>query len=86
MRFWPGGGLSSGLSSLPDGFSPESGQAASGLRLLVGTGSAFVLGYASIAWLLEFVGNHSFSWFAAYRIPVGVLVMILLALGVLQPL
>ena len=78
--------LASGLFSLPDAFSPESGQAASGLQLLVGTGIAFVLGYASIAWLLKFVGNHSFSWFAAYRIPVGVLVMILLALGVLQPL
>ena len=78
--------LASGLFSLPDAFSPESGQSASGLQLLVGTGIAFVLGYASIAWLLKFVGNHSFSWFAAYRIPVGVLVMILLALGVLQPL
>ena len=53
---------------------------------MVGTGIAFALGYASIAWLLKFVGNHSFSWFAAYRIPVGILVMILLALGVLQPL
>lgn len=78
--------LASGLFSLPDAFAPEAGQAASGMQLLVGTGIAFALGYASIAWLLNFVGNHSFAWFAAYRIPVGIIVMILLALGVLQPI
>ncbi|AFH90876.1 undecaprenyl-diphosphatase [Corynebacterium pseudotuberculosis] len=75
--------LGSGLFSLPDAFAPDAGQAASGMQLLVGTGIAFVLGYASIAWLLKFVGNHSFSWFAAYRIPVGLLVMGLLATGAL---
>lgn len=78
--------LASGLFSLPDAFSPEAGQAASGLQLAVGTGIAFVLGYVSIAWLLKFVSDHSFEWFAAYRIPVGIIVMILLALGMLQPL
>ena len=75
--------LASGLFSLPDAFAPEAGQAATGAQLLVGTVIAFVLGYASIAWLLKFVSNNSFSWFAAYRIPVGILVMILLATGVL---
>lgn len=78
--------LASGLFSLPDAFAPEAGQAASGMQLLVGTGVAFALGYASIAWLLNFVGNHSFAWFAAYRIPVGIIVMVLLVLGVLQPI
>lgn len=78
--------LASGLFSLPDAFDPAAGQAASGMQLLVGTAVAFVVGYASIAWLLKFVSNHSFEWFAAYRIPVGIFVMILLAVGVLQPL
>lgn len=77
--------LASGLFSLGDAFGPSVGQSATGAQLLVGTLIAFVIGYASIAWLLKFVGNHSFEWFAAYRIPVGILVMILLALGVLQP-
>ncbi len=77
--------LASGLFSLPDAFDPAAGQAASGMQLLVGTAVAFVVGYASIAWLLKFVSNHSFEWFAAYRIPVGIFVMILLAIGVLQP-
>lgn len=78
--------LASGLFSLPDAFAPQAGQAASGIQLLVGTSVAFALGYASIAWLLKFVSGHSFEWFAAYRIPIGIIVMILLALGVLQPL
>lgn len=49
----------------------------------MGTLIAFVLGYVSIAWLLKFVANNSFAWFAAYRIPVGIIVMILLATGVM---
>ncbi len=77
--------LASGLFSLPDAFDPQAGQAASGIQLLVGSGVAFVLGYISIAWLLKFVSNHSFAWFAAYRIPLGIIVMILLATGVMQP-
>lgn len=77
--------LASGLFSLPDAFDPQSGQAATGLQLLVGSGVAFVLGYISIAWLLKFVSNHSFAWFAAYRIPLGVIVMVLLATGTMQP-
>ncbi|BAU95869.1 undecaprenyl pyrophosphate phosphatase [Corynebacterium suranareeae] len=77
--------LGSGLYSLPDAFAPSSGQAASGLQLTVGTLVAFVVGYISIAWLMKFVANHSFSWFAAYRIPAGLLVMLLLALGLLNP-
>jgi len=77
--------LASGLFSLPDAFAPQAGQAASALQLGVGTLITFVLGYLSIAWLLKFVAHHSFAWFAAYRIPVGLGVMALLALGVLQP-
>ena len=75
--------LASGLFSLPDAFHPTDGQIASGPQLLVGTLIAFALGYVSIAWLLKFVANNSFAWFAAYRIPVGIIVMILLATGVM---
>lgn len=75
--------LASGLFSLPDAFNPQAGQAASGAQLLVGSAVAFVLGYISIAWLLKFVSDHSFAWFAAYRIPLGLIVMVLLATGVM---
>ena len=77
--------LASGLFSLGDAFGPTVGQSATGAQLLVGTLIAFAIGYASIAWLLKFVGNHSFEWFAAYRIPVGIIIMALIAFGYLQP-
>ena len=74
-----------GLFSLGDVFHPADGQVVSAPQLVVGTAIAFVVGYASIAWLLRFVSHHSFAWFAAYRIPLGLLVMALLATGVISP-
>ncbi|WP_371828408.1 MULTISPECIES: undecaprenyl-diphosphate phosphatase [Nocardiaceae] len=75
----------SGLFSLPDAFEPVgSGLAASGPQLLVATIIAFALGYASIAWLLKFVANHSLYWFVGYRIVLGVVVLGLLAGGVVS--
>ncbi len=73
----------SGLFSLPDAFEPAGeGLQASGSQLVVATLVAFVLGYASIAWLLRFVENHSLYWFVGYRIVVGFAVLGLLATGV----
>ncbi|WP_338124258.1 undecaprenyl-diphosphate phosphatase [Rhodococcoides kroppenstedtii] len=72
----------SGLFSLPDAFAPSGeGLQASGPQLLVATLVAFGLGYASIAWLLRFVENHSLNWFVGYRIVLGLAVMALLATG-----
>lgn len=78
--------LAAGLFSLDDAFQPQAGIAASGTQLIVGTLIAFVLGYASIAWLLKFVANNTFSWFAVYRIPLGIFVMLLLYTGEINPL
>lgn len=75
----------SGLFSLPDAFEPAGdGLNASGAQLLVATVIAFVIGYASIAWLLKFVANHSFYWFVGYRIVLGFVVLGLLAGGVVS--
>ncbi|MFD4458796.1 undecaprenyl-diphosphate phosphatase [Nocardia sp. NPDC058480] len=75
----------SGLFSLPDAFEPAGeGLNASGPQLLVATVLAFFVGYASVAWLLKFVGNHSLYWFVGYRIIVGLAVMGLLAAGVVS--
>ncbi len=76
--------LASGLFSLKDVFEPAGeGLAATGPQILVATVVAFLLGYASIAWLLKFVSHHSMSWFAGYRIALGLLVIALLATGVI---
>lgn len=77
--------LASGLFSLPDAFEPVGeGLAASGLQLLIATLIAFAVGYASIAWLLKFVVNHSMYWFVGYRVILGLIVLGLLAGGVIS--
>jgi undecaprenyl-diphosphatase len=75
----------SGLFSLPDAFNPSGeGMEASGSQLFVATLIAFVVGYAAIAWLLKFVSDHSMNWFGAYRVILGVTVIILLSTGVIS--
>lgn len=51
----------------------------------VATLVSFVVGFASIAWLLRLVAGHRITVFVPYRIAVGVLVAVLLATGVLSP-
>lgn len=48
---------------------------------LVGLVISFIVGYASIAWLLKFVSNHSFNAFIIYRVILGIFIVILLATG-----
>lgn len=75
----------SGLFSLPDAFAPAgAGLHASGAQIAVATVIAFVLGYASIAWLLSFVAKHSLNWFVGYRVLLGLGVMALLATGTIS--
>ncbi|MCM6775825.1 undecaprenyl-diphosphate phosphatase [Nocardia sp. CDC159] len=77
--------VASGLFSLPDAFEPAGeGLNASGPQLLVATVLSFVVGYASVAWLLRFVTRHSFNWFVGYRIVLGLAIMGLLATGVVS--
>ena len=49
----------------------------------VATVLAFVVGYASIAFLLRFLVNHSTMLFVAYRVALGVLVFVLLGTNVI---
>jgi undecaprenyl-diphosphatase len=51
--------------------------------LVIGTIVSFVVAYASIAWLLKFVANHTFNAFVVYRIIIGLLLFGLLGAGVL---
>jgi undecaprenyl-diphosphatase len=47
----------------------------------VGIVVSFIVGYASIAWLLKFVANHSLVSFVWYRVLAGVAIIGLLAAG-----
>jgi undecaprenyl-diphosphatase len=53
--------------------------------LVVGTVVSFAIAYVSIAWLLRFVAGHRISLFVPYRIAVGGVLLVLLALGTVQP-
>jgi undecaprenyl-diphosphatase len=45
---------------------------------------AFIVGLASIAWLMRWLANHSTFVFVYYRIALGVLLIVLLSTGVLH--
>jgi undecaprenyl-diphosphatase len=45
---------------------------------------AFATGYAAIAWLIRYLGNHSLTIFVVYRIALGVLVLGLTASGAIS--
>ena len=52
--------------------------------IAVGTVVAAVSGYASIAWLIKWLGSHSLVGFAAYRIACGAALLSALAAGFLR--
>jgi undecaprenyl-diphosphatase len=45
---------------------------------------AFATGYAAIAWLIRYLGNHNLTIFVVYRIALGVLVLGLTASGAIS--
>jgi undecaprenyl-diphosphatase len=53
--------------------------------LAVGTAISFVVGYASIAWLLRFVAHHSIAKFVPYRVLVGVGIVVALVAFSVSP-
>ena len=73
--------IAAGLFQLGDAFSGDMGVGVA----LVGVAVAFLVAYASIAWLLRFVAHHSIAWFAPYRVGLGVLLLILLGTGTMSP-
>ena len=52
--------------------------------LAIATLMAFVVGYASIAWLLRYLTRHSTLIFVVYRVALGVLVLALAAAGAIH--
>ena len=74
----------SGLFELASIIQGEEGQHVGAAALVVATGFAFVVGYASIAFLLRFLANHTLFIFVAYRIVLGVLVLALAGAGTID--
>ena len=56
---------------------------AGALPTLIATLLAFVVGYASIAFLLRWLAHHSTAIFVAYRVVLGTLVLVLAGAGVI---
>jgi undecaprenyl-diphosphatase len=76
----------SGVFSIPDVVETGgTGLTPSGAQMVVATLIAFVLGYASIAWLLRYVAHHTFYPFVLYRVALGATVLGLLISGTLRP-
>jgi len=75
----------SGLYELKSALSDSQVAVYSLSETLVATAFAFVIGYMVISWLLKFVTTKSFAPFIVYRVVLGIVVLILLASGVIQP-
>lgn len=72
--------LAAGLYELKDALGGDIGIG----PMVLGTAVAFVVAYASVAWLLKFVAHHSIAWFVPYRVVVGAALLVLLSAGVMS--
>jgi undecaprenyl-diphosphatase len=72
----------SGLYELKDAVGHSTG--ASAPALIISTLAAFAVGYWSIAFLLDWLGEHTMKIFVAYRLVLGALVLILAASGAIS--
>jgi undecaprenyl-diphosphatase len=72
--------LAAGIFELRDALSGDIGVG----ETLVGTVVAFVVAYASVAWLLRFVAHHAITRFVPYRVSLGAVLVLLLASGAMS--
>ncbi|MCW2597427.1 MAG: undecaprenyl-diphosphatase [Pseudonocardiales bacterium] len=72
--------LSGGYEAINPGNGKTPGVGLTGVAVVI----AFVVGLASIAWLMRWLTNHSTFIFIWYRIALGVLLIVLLSTGVLN--
>ena len=76
--------LGAGILEIPDALANVGSGA--GLALLIGIGTSFISGYASIAWLIRFLGQNSLKGFVGYRVVTGIVIFVLVALNVVPAL
>ena len=75
--------VGAGIFELPEATSGDNAYTVP--ETLIATVMAFVVGYATIAWLLRYVSTRSYAPFVIYRIVLGTGVLVLLWAGVLSP-
>lgn len=69
--------IGAGAYELPDALNGD----ISATSTAVATVVSFVVAYAAVAWLLKFVAHHPITWFVAYRVALGGVLIVLLATG-----
>jgi undecaprenyl-diphosphatase len=74
----------SGLFELSSIIEGEEGEHVGAGALMVATVLAFAVGYASIAFLLRFLANHTTLIFVAYRVALGAVVLVLAGSGTID--
>jgi undecaprenyl-diphosphatase len=72
--------MAAGIYELPEAFDGSLGVG----PMVVGTVVAFVVAFASVAWLLKFVAHHTIAWFVPYRVVLGVAILALLGAGIMS--
>jgi undecaprenyl-diphosphatase len=75
--------LGSGAYELMNSFSEPTNNFSMG-ETIAATATAFIVGYAVIAWLMKFVQTRSFMPFVVYRVALGALLLTLLATGTIS--
>lgn len=74
----------SGLYELKKSLEPGTLTVYSTGETFIATVTAFVIGYAVIAWLMKFISTKSFKPFVIYRVALGTILLLLLATGVIS--
>jgi undecaprenyl-diphosphatase len=74
----------SGLFELAGIISGSEKQDVSAGKLVIATSLAFVVGYATIAWMLRYLTSHSTIVFVVYRVALGTLVLVLVSTGAIH--
>jgi undecaprenyl-diphosphatase len=74
----------SGLYELKKALGDSSVSVYSMPEILIATVTAFVIGYAVIAWLMKYISTKSFTPFVIYRVMLGCALLVALATGVIS--
>lgn len=74
----------SGLYELKKAMSDSTVSVYSMPEILVATVTAFIIGYAVIAWLMKYISTKSFTPFVIYRVVLGSALLVALATGLIS--